>query len=308
MRRPVELLYQEPCGNRIQALIRECEIKEFPRKKKLALITNGKPIRIKKKNMSDVITVAIEAAQQAGTFLVDNFGKISQIDSKGDRSLATNLDREAEKIIVDMIKTKFPGHGIMAEEGGAEGNHDEYLWIIDPLDGTHNYIRNINIFGVCVGVVYKGEFVAGVIAMPVDKELYVAEKGNGAYKNDEKIAISAQTDLSQCSLSFDSSISKSADVMSAVLHDVALNVFNVRMFGSSARILSYVAEGKLDGSIEFHDLPWDFAAGVCLIEEAGGVITQLNGQPLTATSTGYTAANKTIHEQMQKIIGPQLIL
>ena len=137
--------------------------------------------------MSEIINVAVEAAKQAGKFLEENFGKISSVESKGDRNLATNLDKEAEKIIVDKIKTKFPDHGIIAEEGGDENAHRDYLWIIDPLDGTHNYIRNINVFGVSIGVIYKKEFVAGVIYMPVDDELYAGEKNNGAYKNSKKI-------------------------------------------------------------------------------------------------------------------------
>src|SRR3989338_1842510 len=163
--------------------------------------------------MSDMLEVGIEAAEEAGIFLLNNFGKISKIESKGDRNLVTNLDKEAEEIIVGKIKTKFPGHGILAEEGGDDNIEDDYLWIIDPLDGTHNYIRGISIFGVSIGIVYKGNFIAGVIYMPLEKELYVAEKGNGAYKNGAKISVSSRDNLSDGYLSFDSAIRYAPQIM-----------------------------------------------------------------------------------------------
>ncbi|MFC1704555.1 inositol monophosphatase family protein [Candidatus Omnitrophota bacterium] len=258
--------------------------------------------------MSDFISVGVAAAKEAGDFLLENFGKISQIESKGDRSLATNVDKGAEKIIVDTIQGAFPSHGIVAEESGVVREKQEYLWIIDPLDGTHNFIRDINIFGVCIGLLRNREFIGGIIYMPVDRELYVAEKGGGAFKNDKKITVSPREDLSECSLSFDSSISKNADVMSQVLHDVALHSFNVRMFGSSARILSYIAEGKLDATIEFHDLPWDFAGSVCIIREAGGEITGLMGESLTYKSVGYIASNGRIHGKLKNIVSQHHII
>ncbi|MDD5195165.1 MAG: inositol monophosphatase [Candidatus Omnitrophica bacterium] len=252
--------------------------------------------------MSEIVEVAVNAARQAGKYLYDNFGKISKIESKGDRNLATNLDKEAEKIIVDSIKAKFPNHGILAEEGGSCGLENDYIWIIDPLDGTHNFIRGINIFGVSIGIVYKGEFVAGVIYMPVDDELYVAEKGTGAYKNNKKITVSKTRSLKECSISFDSSIRYTPQVMLKTLGDLANEVFNVRMFGSSVRVLSYIAEGKLDFAVEFHDRPWDFAGGVCIITEAGGKLTTLRGQPLTYKTIGYIASNSVTHGAVEAII------
>lgn len=254
--------------------------------------------------MSEILTLGIEVAKQAGKFLADNFGKISKIESKGDRNLVTNLDKEAEKIIVDKIKAKFPEHGIIAEEGAKVREDRDYLWIIDPLDGTHNFIRDINIFGVSVGVVYKGGFIAGVIYMPLENELYAAEEGCGAYKNDKKISVSSVDNLRDCSISFDSSIRYSPKPMLKVLDNLAREVFNVRMFGSSVRVLSYIAEGKLDAAVEFHDRPWDFAGGVCIIEEAGGKLIDLKGVSLTYKTVGYIASNKNIHEKIKDIVLP----
>ncbi|MDD4955351.1 MAG: inositol monophosphatase [Candidatus Omnitrophica bacterium] len=252
--------------------------------------------------MGDIVNLAIDAAKEAGIYLLNNFGKISNIESKGDRNLATNLDKEAERMIVDKIKSKFPGHGILAEEGGASDLESDFLWIIDPLDGTHNFIRNINIFGVSIGILHRNKFVAGVVYMPVDDELYAAEKGSGAYKNNEQIKVSPNKELKECSISFDSTIRYSPDVMLDVLGDLAKEVFNIRMFGSSARILSYLAEGKLDFAVEFCDRPWDFAGSVSIIEEAGGKITDLKGSSVTHKTIGYIASNGITHGKVQKIV------
>ena len=253
--------------------------------------------------MSKILDIGIEAAREAGKFLLDNFGKISQIKKKGDRDFATNLDREAEAMIIEKIKACFPDHGILAEESGKSGADNEYIWIIDPLDGTHNFMRNIDIFGVSIGVVHKQkDFIAGVIYMPKDDELYSAEKGAGAYKNNKKISVSSRADLKECSLAFDSSIRYSPKPMLSALGDLAKEVFNIRMLGSSARHLSYIAEGVLDAAVEFHDRPWDFAAGVCLIEEAGGILSDLKGAPLTYKNVGYIASNKKVHQNIVEIV------
>jgi myo-inositol-1(or 4)-monophosphatase len=252
--------------------------------------------------MGDIANLAADAAKEAGIYLLNNFGKIKNVESKGDRNLATNLDKEAERMIVDRIKSKFPGHGILAEEGGASDLDSDFIWIIDPLDGTHNFIRSINIFGVSIGVVHKNKFVAGAIYMPVDDELYVGEKGNGAYKNNAKICVSSVKELKECSISFDSSIRYSPDIMLSVLGDLSREVFNVRMFGSSVRVLSYIAEGRLDFAVEFHDRPWDFAGGVCIIEEAGGKIADLKGNDVTHKTIGYIASNGLTHGKVQKIV------
>lgn len=252
--------------------------------------------------MKDIIGVGIEAAKEAGIFLADNFGKISRIESKGDRNLVTNLDRQAEKIIVDKIKSRFPGHGIIAEESGEQNPGNDYIWIIDPLDGTHNYIRNIKLFAVSIGIVHKQEFVGGIIYAPEGKELYVGEKGSGSYKNNVRLSVSKKRDLKDCSLCFDSSIRNSADTMLAVLKEVASYAFNIRMFGSSAITLGYIAEGNIDGTIEFFDKPWDFAAGVCIVEEAGGKLSTLEGRPVSPDTTGYIASNGLIHDKLKNTV------
>ncbi|MFA5101031.1 MAG: inositol monophosphatase [Candidatus Omnitrophota bacterium] len=252
--------------------------------------------------MSDIITTAVAAAQQAGVYLLHNFGKIKEVISKGDRNLVTNVDRQAQAMIIDAIKKKFPEHGIIAEEGLTRDVEAEYVWIIDPLDGTHNYIRGIPVFGVSIGVVRQGKFTGGVIYMPFDDELYVAETGNGAYKNGVLIKVSTYRDLKECSASYDSGIRYNPKALLPILGEIADTSFNVRMFGSSARSLSYLAEGKIDISIEFEDQPWDCAAGICLIEQAGGRVTDLSGNPMAHTTIGYIATNGNAHEAVLDIV------
>jgi myo-inositol-1(or 4)-monophosphatase len=252
--------------------------------------------------MSEILTTAVSAAQQAGMYLSRNFGHVKEVIQKGDRNLVTNVDRQAQEMIIGAIKKKFPGHGIIAEEGQSQDVDAQYLWIIDPLDGTHNYIRGVPIFGVSIGVVHKDRFVAGVIYMPVDDELYVAEQGNGAYKNGVSMKVSKHPDLKECSVSFDSGIRFNPKALLPILGEIADRSFNVRMFGSSARALSYVAEGKMDAAIEFEDQPWDCAAGICLIEQAGGIVTDLSGGRMTHKTIGYVATNGSIHSQVFEIV------
>ena len=245
-----------------------------------------------------MVNLAINAAKEAGKYIFDNFGKANKIYTKGDRNLATEIDRKAEEIIADRIKSKYPSHGILGEEKERKELDNEWLWIIDPIDGTHNFIRGIDIFGVSIGIVHNNEFVAGVIYMPKDNELYSAESGSGAYKNGKRVYVSERRGLKECSISFDSSIRYEPERTLKVLKKVSLEVFNIRMFGSSVRTLTYIAEGKLDFAIEFHDRPWDFAAGVTIIKEAGGRFTDLKGIPPTPKTIGYIASNNTAYAEV----------
>jgi len=252
-----------------------------------------------------MINIVKDAALEAGEFLRKNFGKVTkrQIVSKGDRNFATAMDKKAEAMIVRRLGKAFPGYGILGEEDNRINLTADNLWVIDPLDGTHNYMRDINLYGVSIGLWQKDRFTAGAVYMPEDKELYWAQEGKGAFKNGKKISVSKVSEMKECCLSFDSSIRYRPKVMLKVLGDLAQNVFNVRMFGSSARILTYVAEGVLDCSVEFYDQPWDFAGSACLITEAGGVITPLQrGKPLTPKTVGYIASNPALYQKIRRIV------
>jgi myo-inositol-1(or 4)-monophosphatase len=252
------------------------------------------------------VKVAIRAAREAGDLLMKRFGHVQTITSKGDRNLATDVDQAAEKLIVDIISESFPDHALLGEEATDRKSDSDYLWIIDPLDGTHNFIRGINIFGVSIGLWHRDDFVAGVVYMPNDQELYYAAKGEGAFKNGNPISVTSTAVLKEASCSFDSSLRYSPDVMLKVLGEVSANCFNVRMLGSSARLLTYVAEGTLDFAIEFYDRPWDFAGSVCLIREAGGVFSDLKGGEPGPATVGYVASNAALYDMINGIVSKNL--
>jgi len=253
--------------------------------------------------MSDILDTAVLAATSAGDFLAARFGKIHEIERKPDHSLVTDVDKHAEEIVVTTIREKFPGHGIFGEERGIDARNSDYLWIIDPLDGTHNFIRNIPLYGVSIGVWHSTEYIAGVMYLPSNDELYAAEKGSGTWKNGNRISVSPTGALDEASMTFDSSLRTDSELKVGILNAMFQRVFNVRMFGSSARNLTWIAEGKLDLLIEFDDHVWDFAAGVCLIQEAGGRITDFNGNLLDIRDgQRYIASNNALHEKVMGVV------
>lgn len=253
--------------------------------------------------MKSVLAVAMEAAQEAGEYLRANHRATLTVEAKEDRSLVTNVDREAERLIRARIDASFPGHDVIGEEKGETSRGSDHAWIIDPLDGTHNYIRGMSTYGVSIGVIRDGSFVAGVIFMPEAGEMYAAERGAGAFRNDTRISVSSRSPLSACTVAFDSELRLETARKLRTLGALVPQVFNVRMFGSSARTLSHIAEGVLDGVIEFSDNLWDFAAGVVLVEEAGGRMTSFAGSALSPRDTAYVATNGRIHDPLLGIAG-----
>lgn len=245
--------------------------------------------------------LAIRALKEAGKILMENFGKANKVMVKGDRNLVTDVDLQVEKRIVELIKEKYPHHGILSEEQKEIKGSADYRWIIDPLDGTHNYIYGVDIFGISIALEYRGEVILGAIYIPKTDELYFAEKGGKAYVNGKRIRVS-QRRLNQASMTFDSSLRLNPGTMLNNLGTLAKKVFNIRMFGSTVRELSFIAEGKLDLAVEYHDKPWDFVAGALLVEEAGGKVTDFSGKPWTPRSGRYIASNGVFHEEIIKIL------
>jgi myo-inositol-1(or 4)-monophosphatase len=256
--------------------------------------------------------LAIKAAKNVGKILLNRFGKTLKIKSKGDRDLVTDIDKKAEDLIIKSIKRSFPEDDILSEEshyyspsalGVTQSLHaeDKFKWIVDPIDGTHNFIHNIEVFGTTLALEYKGEVVVGVIYMPYNDELYSAQKGKGAYCNGKKIAVSKRN-LQEATLIFDSSIRYNKTQMLKCLGKLVDKVFNVRMFGSTVRSLTYLAEGKAEIEVEFNDKVWDFAAGLLLVEEAGGQATDFQGRKWNTSSQGYIASNGIVHKDILKML------
>ncbi|MCQ9208394.1 MAG: inositol monophosphatase [Omnitrophica bacterium] len=245
--------------------------------------------------------IAIIAAREVGKILTSRFGKTLKVQSKGDRDLVTDIDKKADRAFIKSIKRHFPDDGILSEESPVFCSKSGFRWIIDPIDGTHNFIHKIEIFGSSYALEFKGRVVLGIIYMPRTDEFYLAQKGKGAYCNGRKISVSGRK-LKAATLVYDSSIRLNKDEMLKGLGALADRAFNVRMFGSSVRGLTYLAEGKVEAEIEFNDKAWDFAAGLLLVEEAGGRATDFQGQPWSVNTKRYVASNKTIHEDILKVL------
>lgn len=248
---------------------------------------------------SDIMKVCEEAAREASRFLKENFRTELTVEHKIDSSLATNLDREAEDMIVHRIRRQFSGAKIIAEERESGQPDDvDTFWIIDPLDGTHNFIRGIRLFGVSIGVLRAGEFIAGAIAIPMEETLFLAERGSGATCNGERIFVNDIHSLSEATIAFDSSLYQNPAVMTSTLSRLTDRAFNLRIFGSSARVLSFLADGTIDGTVEYHDKIWDFAGGIAIAREAGALVTDISGGPFSMNSTGYIASSPGIHSEL----------
>ena len=255
-------------------------------------------------NNEKMMKIAVQAAREAGEILLKNFGKIREVNLKRDSrlvSLVTNVDLEAEEKITQIIRNSFPEHDILSEEKIKTESHSPYKWIIDPLDGTHNYIREIPLFGICIAFAYQGEVVMSVVNLPYFNQMFIAEKGKGAYLNDEKIKVSKRG-LNETTMIYDSAIFLDKENMLDQLARLIDKVFNIRMFGSSAQNLSLLARGSVDLCIECSDKPWDFAAGALIVEEAGGRVTDFNGNRWTLDVGKYIASNGKIHEEVLKIL------
>lgn len=222
-----------------------------------------------------------------------------EVNVKEGKSLVSALDLESERIIIEEIKKKFPEHNIVSEESQPEDNKSDYTWYIDPIDGTSNYLKGLDMFGVSIGMSYKGEMVLGVIYMPATNTLYVAEKGKGSYKNGKPIKVSDATDLVHAMIVLDSSFDGRPREMK-IRKNLEKVVFSDRMFGCAVYTLTHIAEGKMDASYVYSTKPWDVAAGFILIEEAGGNITSPEGKPWTIKNQDFVVSNGKLHKQLLK--------
>ncbi len=251
--------------------------------------------------MSDFLEVAKVAARQASDILIENLGSIraEDIEKKQIADFVTRVDRESEKRILEIIKGAFPEHQVLAEETGGDREKDGYIWIIDPLDGTTNYIHSYPMFAISIALQYKGEIVAGVVYDPVRDELFSAEKGRGAFLNGQRLSISEKTVEMNSAL-----IATGFPFRAKHLIDEYLGLFkeifnacsDLRRAGSAALDLAYVAAGRCDGFFEIGLSPWDVAAGSLLVEEAGGIVSDFSGGNEYISTGNIVAAHRDIYE------------
>lgn len=259
----------------------------------------------KKESFSDLTNTAIEAALQAGKILLEGFGTHFSISSKtGAHNLVTEYDMKAEKCIIDFISERYPDSHFLAEESGDTGSSDESLvWIIDPLDGTVNFAHQIPLYSVSIGVERKKEIVAGVVYVPVTNELFVAEKGKGAFLNGRFISVTQTPDLKGSILAtgFPYNIVQNPHHCIDHFVDIVRLGIPIRRLGSAAIDLAYVAAGRFDGFFEISLSPWDAAAGLLLVEEAGGKVSHwdLKNYHVRAKAS-ILATNGHIHQALAK--------
>jgi myo-inositol-1(or 4)-monophosphatase len=253
-----------------------------------------------------MLDVAIEAATQAGKFLKYSLGKVKTVETKeGEvRNLVSDIDKASEKKIIEIIRRRFPSHAILAEEGGRTSGDSEYTWVIDPLDGTTNYLHGVPIYCVTIGLEKKGEIIAGAVYDPNHDELFTAEKGAGAFVNGKRLRVSEADSLIGSLLVTGFPYDIASRPGNAVNHFVhfLMEAQGVRRLGSAALDLAYVAAGRLDGFWEVSLHPWDMAAGVLLVAEAGGNVTDYAGKPVNIHGRTVVATNGRIHSAMLEII------
>jgi len=251
-----------------------------------------------------MINKVINIAKEAGEVIRNGFGDNLKIEFKtGDNNLVTNIDKAAEKIILDFVKLEYPTHSIIAEESGTEQKSSDYTWVIDPLDGTTNFAHGLPIFAVSIGVQKKNKTIAGVVYDVMNDKVYAAEKGAGTYVNGSKTKVTQNNTLSESLVvtGFPYDIKKDLDETVRVFTQLLIKTRGVRRLGSAAIDFCYVASGVFEAFWESGLNPWDVCAGLLLVEEAGGKNSDFTGKPNNIFSNQFLATNGLIHNDMLKV-------
>jgi myo-inositol-1(or 4)-monophosphatase len=250
---------------------------------------------------STYLATAVRAAEAAGTVLLNYAKSGFRIDYKAAINLVTDADRQAEDCIVRTILSAHPSHRILAEERGQDGSPDSpYQWIIDPLDGTTNFAHGFPFYAVSIGLEYHGECILGVVSDPVRRELFTGIVGEGAYLNGERLCVSPIDELERSLLvtGFAYNIRETADNNLDHFSRISLRAQAIRRTGSAALDLCYVASGRFDGYWEVKLSPWDMAAGIVMVREAGGVVSGFTTNRFSLYEQELVATNGRIHRQL----------
>src|SRR5437588_4622989 len=245
---------------------------------------------------NDFVPAIADIARESGALLIDYFRRRVSIEYKGEADLVTEADRKSEVLIRERIRALWPGHDILGEEQGFVDTGSEYRWYVDQLDGTTNFAHGFPVFCVSMALEHKGQMVAGVIYDPTRDELFAAEKGSGAYLNQQRIHVSKTDNLAECLVATGfPSHKRHKNPNIFFYHQITLRTHGVRRAGSAALDLCCVACGRFDGFWEFNLNPWDTAAGVLLVEEAGGMVSDFSGGAFQLNSRETVASNGLIH-------------
>lgn len=254
--------------------------------------------------MIDYREFTVAVAREAGTVLKKTLNKKHTVAYKGEINIVTEADRISEDLIIGRIYERFPLHDILAEESKETDSGSDFRWIIDPLDGTTNYAHGYPVFCVSIALEKEGEVCLGVIYNPMLREMFVAEKGKGAFLNGRRLYVSGTVELSKSLLAtgFPYDIRESENNNIAYFNAMAVSAQAIRRAGSAALDLAYLAAGRFDGFWELKLMPWDMAAGCLLVEEAGGVATDIWGGDFRLLSPHILASNGKIHRQMMEVL------
>lgn len=257
--------------------------------------------------MHPLLNIAFQAARNAGDVMLQYLDRLDRVrvKEKSINDLVSEVDLKAEQIIISTIHKAYPNHSILAEETGEQRlKEDDYLWIIDPLDGTTNYLHGFPQFAVSIALAFKGKIEHGLIYDPFKKEVFSASRGRGAQLNANRIRVSSATQLSK-SLLGTGIPSRNKDTLEKYMQtfgDICLSSAGIRRAGAGALDLAYVASGRLDGFWEYGLKPWDIAAGSLLVTEAGGLISDMNNQGDYLKSGNVVAGNTKIHSALIDIV------
>src|SRR4030043_647290 len=258
---------------------------------------------VPREERKEFLDTALKAARLAGEVILDNLGKISKKDITLKRAsdFVTSVDKKSERVIIDTIKENFPDHLFLAEESLKECGKEAYRWIIDPLDGTTNYIHGYPVFSTSIALEYKGEIFLGVTLAPLKGALFVSEKGRGAFLNDEQVEVSdVNLKESLITTGFPFRKKEMTDSYLKLFKNIFFKVSDLRRAGSAALDLAYLACGRGDGFFELGLRPWDIAAGSLLIKEAGGTCTRFWGGTKNLLTGKIISGNTAVHKEILK--------
>ncbi|SVA83582.1 uncharacterized protein METZ01_LOCUS136436 [marine metagenome] len=255
------------------------------------------------------INVMVKACRKAAKILIRDFGEVEklQVSLKGPGDFVTVSDKKVEKILIDELQKARPNYSILSEEIGLIKKDEEFKWIIDPIDGTANFLHGVPHFGISIGLEHNKEIICGIIYDPIKNEMFFAEKGNGSYLNDQRMRVSARSKLMDCIIFTGGPSFKSND------EDKKLSLKEyekfsskvgtpLRKMGSASLDMAYVAAGRCDGFWQRNLNYWDIAAGIILVKEAGGFVTDFNGNDKYIENKNILVTNSKINEQMIEIL------
>jgi len=258
---------------------------------------------------SALINVMVKAARRAGRSLKRDFGEVEnlQVSLKGPANFVTLADKRAEEMLLEDLTKARPGYGFLGEEGGLrEGQDKSHTWIVDPLDGTTNFLHGIPQFAISIGLQREVTMIAGLIYNPANDDLFIAERGKGAFLNDQRLRVAGRRSLGDCVIAcgLPHMGRGDLDLSRAELTAIQPKVAGLRRFGAAALDMAFVAAGRFDGFWERNLQPWDMAAGQIMVREAGGIVSGLAGDDDPLKTGDVICGNEYIHADLAKILKP----